>query len=78
VRNKRDNRFYPGSKPAGSAGITKKTLHFLQTYLNPLAFRLQGKRPKPSGGQEEEEAALLMMKFENDMFDLFRHPPDYP
>jgi hypothetical protein len=21
---------------------------------------------------------LLMMKFENDMFDLFRHPPDYP
>ena len=64
VRNKRDNRFYRGNKPAGAMGITKQTLHFLQSYLNPLAFRLQGKLPK----QEEEEGEGMLMKFEHDMF----------
>jgi hypothetical protein len=73
VRNKRDSRFYRGNKPAGSMGITKQTLHFLQTYLNPLAFMIQGKMPK-----EEEGGELMHMKFEPDMFDLYGQPLDFP
>ncbi len=78
VRNKRDNQFYKGTSPAGAAGITKQTLHFLQSYLNPLAFRLQGMRPKPP---MEGGGGMFVMKFGEDMFredHYFRHSADFP
>jgi hypothetical protein len=56
-------------------GITKQTLHFLQSYLNPLAFMIQGKMPKDEDGEGE---GVMHMKFENDMFDLYGQPLDFP
>ena len=42
IRNKRDSRFYPGTKPAGVKGITKKLLYFIQKRVNPLGFVVNG------------------------------------
>ena len=32
------HRFFPGNKPAGVRGITKKLLYFIQRRVNPLGF----------------------------------------
>ena len=58
IRNRRDSSFFPGSKPAGVKGITKKLLSFIQQRVNPLGFEVSGQgrseeREKLEGGYEK-------------------------
>ena len=39
-RNKRDSRFFPGNKPAGILGITKKLLFFIENHVNGIGFQV--------------------------------------
>ena len=40
IRNKRDSRFFPGNKPAGILGITKKLLFFIENHVNGIGFQV--------------------------------------
>ena len=40
IRNKRDSRFFPGNKPAGILGITKKLLFFIENHVNGVGFQV--------------------------------------
>ena len=75
IRNKRDSRFFPGIRPAGVRGITKKLLHFIERNVNPLGFIVHGKgkseeRNEFGDGYEEIEYSVDNSLEENSGFFL--------
>lgn len=47
ILNLRDNRFFPGIKPAGIDGISPKLRRFITGHVNRVAYHVQGPPPSP-------------------------------
>ena len=70
IRNKRDSRFFPGTKPAGVKGITKKLLYFIQKRVNPLGFVVNGEgRSEERDIFEEGYEKSIEYTIENDVHE---------
>ena len=70
IRNKRDSRFFPGTKHAGVRGITKNLLYFIQKRVNPLGFEVSDQgRSRERNTFEEGYEKNIEYTIDNDVHE---------